>query len=46
MPSFAEIPDEDRKMLARYISSLKVRDWYLEESKKSAYEKLTGKEYQ
>jgi hypothetical protein len=46
MPSYADIPDADRKMLARYISSLKVKDWYLEESKKSAYEKLTGKEYQ
>lgn len=46
MPSFADIPDADRKMLASYISSLKVQDWYLEESKKSAYEKLTGKEYQ
>lgn len=46
MPSYADIPDADRKMLASYISSLKVQDWYLEESKKSAYEKLTGKEYQ
>jgi len=46
MPSYADIPDADRKMLASYISSLKVQDWYLDESKKSAYEKLTGKEYQ
>lgn len=46
MPSYADIPDADRRMLASYISSLKVQDWYLEESKKSAYEKLTGKEYQ
>ena len=46
MPSFAKIPEEDRRMLAAYISSLKVQDWYLEETKKAAYEKLTGKEYQ
>ena len=46
MPSFADIPEEDRRMLAKYISSLKVEDWYLEETKKAAYEKLTGKDYQ
>ena len=46
MPSFANIPEEDRRMLAQYIASLKVKDWYLEEAKKSRYEKLTGKEYQ
>lgn len=46
MPSFADIPEVDRRMLARYIASLKVEDWYLEETKKTAYEKLTGKEYQ
>jgi len=46
MPSFAGIPEADRRMLAGYIASLKVEDWYLEETKKSAYEKLTGKEYQ
>jgi hypothetical protein len=46
MPSFADIPEADRRMLAKYISSLKVEDWYLEDTKKAAYEKLTGKEYQ
>lgn len=46
MPSYAKIPEADRRMLASYISSLKVKDWYLDETKKSAYEKLTGKEYQ
>lgn len=45
MPSFSKIPEEDRKMLAKYISSLKVEDWYLEEARKTRYEKLTGKEY-
>ena len=45
MPSFATMPEEDRRILAKYIASLKVKDWYLQETKKSAYEKLTGKEY-
>lgn len=45
MPSFAKIPETDRRILASYISSLKVEDWYLEETKKMAYEKLTGKDY-
>ncbi|MBL1277668.1 MAG: c-type cytochrome [Ectothiorhodospiraceae bacterium] len=46
MPSFAKIPETDRRMLAKYISSLKVEDWFLEETKKMRYEKLTGKDYQ
>jgi hypothetical protein len=45
MPSFSDIPEEDRRMLAKYIASLKVKDWYLEEAKKARYEKLTGKEF-
>jgi len=45
MPSLANVPQEDRETLAKYLSSLKVEDWYLEETKKRVYEKLTGKEY-
>ena len=45
MPSFAMAPEEERIILAKYMASLKVEDWYLEETKKRAYEKLTGKEY-
>lgn len=45
MPSFAKAPEDDRRVLARYLASLKVEDWYLEETKKRAYEKLTGEEY-
>ncbi|NOX75653.1 MAG: cytochrome c [Gammaproteobacteria bacterium] len=45
MPSFADIPEKDRKALAKYVASLKVEDWYLEETKKTAFEKLTGEEY-
>ena len=46
MPSFSKIPEEDRRMLAKYINSLKVEDWYKEEARKTRYEKLTGKDYQ
>ena len=45
MPSFASISEEDRRILAKYVASLKVEDWYLEETRKAAYEKLTGEEY-
>jgi mono/diheme cytochrome c family protein len=45
MPSFAQMPEADRRTLARYLASLKVKDWYLEEARKAEYEKLTGKTY-
>jgi len=45
MPSYAKLPENERRMLASYMASLKVQDWYLEETKKAEYEKLTGKEY-
>lgn len=45
MPSFAFLSEQDRRTLAKYIFSLKVEDWYLEELKKSEYERLTGKDY-
>lgn len=45
MPSFAFVPEEDRRSLAAYFGSMKVEDWYLDEVKKSEYEKLTGKDY-
>ena len=46
MPSYAHLPVEDRQILAAYMAGLKVEDWYLEEVRKSEYEKLTGKPYQ
>jgi hypothetical protein len=46
MPSFAGLDENDRRQLARYLSSLKVKDWYLDETKRTEYEKLTGKDYQ
>ncbi len=45
MPSFASLPESDRRLLAKYMASLKVQDWYLEETRKAEYEKLTGREY-
>lgn len=45
MPSYAHLPDRERRVLAAYMASLKVKDWYLTETKKAEYEKLTGKEY-
>lgn len=44
MPSFAHLPEEERRLLAKYFASLKVEDWYLDETKKSAQTKLTGKD--
>jgi hypothetical protein len=46
MPSFAKLPEADRRTLAQYMASLKVKDWYLQETRKAEYEKLTGKDYQ
>jgi len=46
MPSFAKLPENERRTLAKYMASLKVKNWYLEETRKAEYEKLTGKKYQ
>ena len=46
MPSFAHLSDADRHLLAAYMASLKVKPWYLEETKKAEFEKLTGEKYQ
>ncbi len=45
MPSYAKLSEQDRRTLAAYLASLKVEDWYLQETKKNEYEKLTGKDY-
>lgn len=42
MPSYANLPESERRTLAAYMASLKVEDWYLEETRKREYEKLTG----
>ncbi len=45
MPSLAGLPDGERRALARYMASLKVKDWYLDSTRAAEYEKLTGKAY-
>lgn len=43
MPSYAALPEAERRTLAAYLASLKVKDWYLEQLKNDEIEKLTGK---
>jgi cbb3-type cytochrome oxidase cytochrome c subunit len=45
MPSFAGLADGERRTLAQYMASLKVKDWYLGSTRAAEYEKLTGKAY-
>jgi L-cysteine S-thiosulfotransferase len=42
MPSYAGLPADQRSLLADYLASLKVKDWYLEETRRLEHEKLTG----
>lgn len=42
MPSYATMPDRDRRILAKYLSSLKVEEWYLDEARQAECRKLTG----
>ena len=42
MPSYKSMPDGDRRLLAKYLASLKVKDWYLEQTRQAEQEKLTG----
>jgi len=46
MPSLISATEQERRDLASYIASLKVEDWYFEETKKARYKKLTGNEYE
>ena len=41
-PSYADLPLEDRNVLADYMFSLKVEDWYRDETYSRRIEKLTG----
>ncbi len=45
MPSYASLPEAERREMAKYLASLKVKDWYLTETRKAEYEKLTGNTY-
>ncbi|MDQ6988034.1 MAG: c-type cytochrome [Mariprofundaceae bacterium] len=42
MPSYAFLSEAERRLLARYFSSLRVRDWYLDETIKAEQKKLLG----
>ena len=43
MPSYAKLSEQDRRLLSVYFASLKVRGWYLDETRKAEQKKLTGK---
>jgi len=45
MPSLTHLTEQERRVLAKYIFSLKVEDWYFEDTKKARFAKLTGKDY-
>ena len=42
MPSYAALPESERRLLAEYMASLKVKDWYLDKLKKDEHLALTG----
>jgi hypothetical protein len=42
MPSYADMPDADRRILAQYLSSLQVKDWYLDQTRRLEHDRLTG----
>lgn len=43
MPSYAFLPESQRRVLARYLASLKVKAWYREALEREHEEKLSGK---
>jgi len=46
MPSYAALPEHERRTLAEYLASLKVKDWYLDETRRAECTKLTGESCQ
>jgi len=44
MPSYAKLPEHERRMLAQYMASLQVKDWYLPRLKKAERHALTGED--
>jgi hypothetical protein len=42
MPSYATMPEDERRTLAAYLASLKVKDWYLKETRAAECTALTG----
>ncbi|MBF0282075.1 MAG: cytochrome c [Zetaproteobacteria bacterium] len=43
-PSYASLPEAERRLLARYFAGMKVKDWYFEETLRAEQKKLTGKD--
>ena len=41
-PSYAALPEADRRALAQYLASLQVKDWYLDQTRRLEHDKLTG----
>lgn len=46
MPSYAHLSEQERRLLAAYLASLKVEDWYLDEVRRKEYEVLTGLDHE
>ncbi len=44
MPSYASLPLEERQQLAAYLASLRVKDWYLDQTRRLEHDKLTGED--
>ncbi len=44
MPSYASMPKDELNILVDYLASLKAKDWYLEDLRRSECRKLTGEE--
>ncbi|MBI5451059.1 MAG: cytochrome c [Gammaproteobacteria bacterium] len=42
MPSYAAMAAQERDTLVAYLASLKVKDWYLDETRRAECSKLTG----
>lgn len=42
MPSYANLSEAERMTLAKYFASLRVRDWYLDETINAEQKKLNG----
>ncbi len=45
MPSYASLPESERRVLAQYFAGMKVKNWYLQDVRASEYKKLTGNPY-
>lgn len=46
MPSYAHLPEQDRRTIAAYLASLQVEDWFLADVRRMHHEKLTGESYE